>query len=301
MRRVWMVRGHNVKQSREPGAKGMDLVPEWVRDGFCSVSFREVPPIPGDADHAGITKLSQEAPTRKKYTGSGAVRAKSVRARQLVDFWLGIQIGDVVVVTESGRGITAGIVESLPYHVHGEALRSKARRRRVNWLAHGDSCIPRSALTDPTVDALKGRTTVYELKGTAAAELLRQLEDELADRDTDQNDDAVRRAERLVNVPLRNAAARKFILDRSGGECENPRCALPRLPDVTDAGLAILEVDHVVPLGEDGPDRLENMIALCPNCHALKTRGSERKKLTKKLAKRAAKLHARSFPGGSLS
>lgn len=32
-------------------------------------------------------------------------------------------------------------------------------------------------------------------------------------------------------------------------------------------GKPYLEAHHIVPLAEDGPDELSNMVALCPNCH----------------------------------
>lgn len=33
------------------------------------------------------------------------------------------------------------------------------------------------------------------------------------------------------------------------------------------AGGSFLETHHIVPLGQDGNDTIENTIALCPNCH----------------------------------
>jgi 5-methylcytosine-specific restriction protein A len=62
-------------------------------------------------------------------------------------------------------------------------------------------------------------------------------------------------------------------------------------PDVTLRGRAILEVDHVDDLALGGPDHPRHMIALCPNCHAAKTRGSKRGQLTRHLRELAAGLH----------
>ncbi|MFE2086296.1 HNH endonuclease signature motif containing protein [Streptomyces sp. NPDC059460] len=58
------------------------------------------------------------------------------------------------------------------------------------------------------------------------------------------------------------------------------------------AGLPILQVDHVKDLTKGGPDAPWNMIALCPNCHALKTYGEHREKLRHLLAATARRLHA---------
>lgn len=81
---------------------------------------------------------------------------------------------------------------------------------------------------------------------------------------------------------LRSPAAREAVILRSGGFCENPSC-LGHPLERTDAGAPILDVDHVKDLARGGPDVPEAMIALCPNCHALKTRGKDRSELQKKL------------------
>jgi len=100
-----------------------------------------------------------------------------------------------------------------------------------------------------------------------------------------------RRTPRTVNSPLRSAWARLAVLDRSEGRCENPAC--PGQPgDVTDAGLAILEVDHVVELALGGRDHPRQMVALCPNCHAVKTRGRTRETLRETLLRVALERHS---------
>jgi 5-methylcytosine-specific restriction enzyme A len=56
-------------------------------------------------------------------------------------------------------------------------------------------------------------------------------------------------------------------------------------------GSAILEVDHIHDLALGGPDDPSQMIALCPNCHAIKTRGSTRHGLNKVLLEEARQRH----------
>ncbi|WP_190136212.1 HNH endonuclease signature motif containing protein [Streptomyces longispororuber] len=87
-----------------------------------------------------------------------------------------------------------------------------------------------------------------------------------------------RRRAHLSEDPIRSAAARRAVLIRSGGRCESPGCA-GQPDDVTDRGDPILEVDHVLELTRGGRDHPGQMIALCPNCHAVKTRGSTREEL----------------------
>jgi 5-methylcytosine-specific restriction protein A len=92
--------------------------------------------------------------------------------------------------------------------------------------------------------------------------------------------------------PIRIAAARRAVILRSEGRCENPACGLPS-PDLTDRGEPILEVDHVNDLAGGGRDHPVQMIALCPNCHAVKTRGRRREQLRATLLTTAHERHER--------
>ncbi|MET3904891.1 HNH endonuclease signature motif containing protein [Paenarthrobacter sp. 4246] len=77
----------------------------------------------------------------------------------------------------------------------------------------------------------------------------------------------------VVRVNLaRSQAARRAVLLRSEGSCENTRCTgMPA--DRNRKGQPILDVDHVQDLALGGSDHPSNMVAICPNCHASKTRG----------------------------
>jgi 5-methylcytosine-specific restriction protein A len=89
---------------------------------------------------------------------------------------------------------------------------------------------------------------------------------------------------------LRLESARRAVLLRSEGHCENPSCT-GEPQDITDAGRPILDVDHIQDLAKGGPDHPEQMIALCPNCHATKTRGRTREQLRAELFTEARKRH----------
>ncbi|POX55856.1 hypothetical protein C3489_08340 [Streptomyces sp. Ru71] len=100
------------------------------------------------------------------------------------------------------------------------------------------------------------------------------------------------RTEQTITRRVRSMSVRKAVLWRSKGHCENPVCRNNKEPvGWTDSGDPILEVDHVVEHAAGGRDHGENMIALCPNCHALKTRGQKRAELTRSLVSVAADLH----------
>jgi 5-methylcytosine-specific restriction endonuclease McrA len=55
-----------------------------------------------------------------------------------------------------------------------------------------------------------------------------------------------------------------WALQRAKGNCE--LCANPG-PFPTSAGGRFLEVHHVTPLCQGGPDTVDNVAAVCPNCH----------------------------------
>jgi hypothetical protein len=61
----------------------------------------------------------------------------------------------------------------------------------------------------------------------------------------------------------RDAKAREAVLVIAGGHCE--RCGQQGF--LTTAGERYLETHHVVGVSERGPDTVDNIIAICPNCH----------------------------------
>lgn len=67
-----------------------------------------------------------------------------------------------------------------------------------------------------------------------------------------------------VTVYQRNPAVREQALRRAKGKCGGCKADAPFKKS---SGRAFLEVHHIIPLSENGPDEIENVIALCPNCH----------------------------------
>ncbi len=153
----------------------------------------------------------------------------------------------------------------------------------VDALNEDDGWLHDDSLDVPAVSAAPDR----EESPTESRNRYRKL-NEAAHRTTASRS----RRSKLTQVEryLRSPAARQAVILRSDGQCENPAC-LGHPSELTDAGLPILEVDHVNDLGRGGQDTPETMIALCPNCHALKTRGSNRHSLRKELLVVAGSRH----------
>lgn len=62
---------------------------------------------------------------------------------------------------------------------------------------------------------------------------------------------------------VRSEEVRRKVLERAAGNCE---CCGEK-GFVTHSGKIFLETHHVLPLSEDGPDHVCNVVALCPNDH----------------------------------
>lgn len=73
----------------------------------------------------------------------------------------------------------------------------------------------------------------------------------------------VARREQTGSVFVRKPEVREAVLKRARGRCEH--CDKPGFRQAN--GAIYLETHHIVPLNEGGPDRTDNVIALCPNDH----------------------------------
>jgi hypothetical protein len=56
---------------------------------------------------------------------------------------------------------------------------------------------------------------------------------------------------------------RQQVLHEAGYKCANPVCK----------HMLTLDIHHLVPISENGPDSMDNLPALCPNCHTMHHRG----------------------------
>jgi 5-methylcytosine-specific restriction protein A len=82
----------------------------------------------------------------------------------------------------------------------------------------------------------------------------------------------------------RDGAVRFRALVRAAGRCE--QCGT--LGFVTATGKLYLETHHVVPLSEGGSDRLDNVVALCPNDHRRAHLGADSQAMRAELLLRAS-------------
>ena len=74
----------------------------------------------------------------------------------------------------------------------------------------------------------------------------------------------VEKTSATVTRYVRDPKVVAWVLFLAAGHCE--ACDEPA-PFVDADGVPFLEVHHVRPLGEGGPDQTDNAVAACPNCH----------------------------------
>lgn len=198
--------------------------------------------------------------------------------------------------TGKGPDLTVTPIRSTPARATGETGRTGGVHKGVcpvcnkgslprGWLRH-QRCegMARPQETEDTVPAWVEAGPAPEPHGSAKYRRLVAVVEQK---------EAAARGKRTAGSarPVRIPEARKAVLERCEGRCENPGCA-GQPDDVTDNNLALLEVDHVDEIADGGRDHPRVMVALCPNCHAVKTRGQTRVQLAKVLREVAERAHA---------
>ncbi|HCD36750.1 MAG TPA: HNH endonuclease [Chlorobium sp.] len=120
--------------------------------------------------------------------------------------------------------------------------------------------------------------------GRSAINIKALIETETAEIAKSRTDTSVARNERILNAEKRPKRQRVYsytyqrnpdivveALHRAEGFCEN--CKNPAPFKRASDGTPFLEVHHIRSLSDGGEDTLENVVALCPNCHREKHYG----------------------------
>lgn len=149
--RGWLVRGANVG--------GRNYVGTWISDGFCSVSWPEVGPLPANA---GIGKIKDAV--EAALTDSSAAQRNAAKS-QLHRFLTVMNPGDLVV-TVDGDDVYVGTINGDAYSDQSDP--GMDRRRPVSW-HKADTPLSRTALPVEVQAALKYRQAVADISPVAAA------------------------------------------------------------------------------------------------------------------------------------
>jgi 5-methylcytosine-specific restriction protein B len=117
IKRAWMVRGTSVD--------GFNLVPEWLREGFVSLSASQIGSLDPDAGYEELKQAVETAYQHKSY----AYRAQ--RLEELDRFMRRMRDGDLVLTPMHG-GVYAGEITG-PAHFADSAAAHSNLRRAVRW------------------------------------------------------------------------------------------------------------------------------------------------------------------------
>ncbi|MGW0211373.1 McrB family protein [Streptomyces sp. NPDC003233] len=149
--RGWLVRGYNVD--------GQNFIPAWLQEGYCSVSWREMPEVPADAGKSEIQSTVAAA------MPDASVQLRGQAVYQLHAFLTVMQPGDLVV-TVSPDDVHVGRVEGPAVYDASDGP-DNARRRPVRW-ATADRPLRRAALPEAVQAQLTRPPTVYDISSVAA-------------------------------------------------------------------------------------------------------------------------------------
>ncbi|MFI5905973.1 McrB family protein [Dactylosporangium sp. NPDC051541] len=183
----WLVRGAKVH--------GQNLIGQWLREGFCSIAFPELPAV-----EPGLTRAELDERLQAATPGLSAAQ-RGGRVGVLDRFLNRIREGDLVV-TVDWKGFYVGTVTG-PVTWFDSPGRVSNRRRTVVW-ANPDAPIPRDKLSAAARNKLAGQLTITDL-GIATGEF-----EALVAGDLD------REAEPVDEVELREptpALAERLLLD----------------------------------------------------------------------------------------
>ncbi|WP_081815788.1 HNH endonuclease signature motif containing protein [Phyllobacterium sp. UNC302MFCol5.2] len=95
------------------------------------------------------------------------------------------------------------------------------------------------------------------------------------------------KTENITTRFIRDPNVIAWVLVKAGGICE--ACGTPA-PFVREDGEPYLEVHHVRPLAEGGPDGADNAVAACPTCHRRFHHGADKDSYRKATVRRVGRL-----------
>lgn len=127
-----------------------------------------------------------------------------------------------------------------------------------------------------TILRLLGELRASALKPTADRSLLESRSNTVLAHGPNQRPKGTKRPKKTttqVSTFVRSVQVVAWVLHEANGYCDG--CGLIA-PFSTAAGRPFLEVHHVLPLADGGPDVVENAVALCPNCHRRLHHSSDR-------------------------
>jgi 5-methylcytosine-specific restriction protein B len=166
----WLVRGARVN--------GVDLVPDWIEHGYCSIAFEDIPRIANGTPLAKINEIVGEA------LPDLSLPQRRARAGTIDRFLNRIKPGHVIVTLRGGDVFVGKAAGPAEWTDSDGGLSN--RRRPVQWLNRHQP-LTRTELSQATQGKLSGQNTVSDL-GLYADELLALGQASTAAADADEGE-----------------------------------------------------------------------------------------------------------------
>lgn len=152
IRRAWLVRGSSVL--------GVNLVPQWLSEEWCSLAASQLPVVVEGIDRAALVALADGAYEHLK------VQERRTKVEEIADFVCKMKPGDVVLTTSDESVYIGDIVGGASY-TQSEGGRSNLRRI-VRW-QNGDAGIDFGYLPASLQAKLKTGDTIADITGELGA------------------------------------------------------------------------------------------------------------------------------------
>ncbi len=192
-RRAWMVRGSNVD--------GYNLVPEWLEDGFVSLSASQLGSLDPGTSYEDLRRAVDEGYEHKSYAFRGQ------RLEEFDRFLRRMRIGDLVLTTQHGMA-HLGELTSPAYFTESRRGLSNLRRD-VRWYSTAEPLDGRR-LQAPVPALLQSQAYVVDL-----TEAYRQLAALVPGEQQPQPPAPDTAQRQLAFHPVTDEFARKMLLDRA--------------------------------------------------------------------------------------
>jgi 5-methylcytosine-specific restriction endonuclease McrA len=133
------------------------------------------------------------------------------------------------------------------------------------WCVHKKSCKLVKCDKNELIEQMKQQLAAKDELLNEQREDLRMFEKLLAERFAELNDEVKQLRKRKKTTRInRSEPERREIAERQNWKCASDACKL--------AGkLEAYDLDHIIPLWKGGKDTDDNLQALCPACHRIKT------------------------------
>ncbi|MDO8392478.1 MAG: AAA family ATPase [Actinomycetota bacterium] len=147
-RRAWLVRGSSVL--------GVNLVPQWLVDGWCSLAASQLPAIEATIERDTLIAIADAAYEHLK------VQERRSKVNEIADFVCKMKVGDVLLTT-SDDGVFIGDVKGEWEYQPSESGRSNLRRD-VSW-RNADAGVDFGDLPGALQAKLKTGDTIADITG----------------------------------------------------------------------------------------------------------------------------------------